>query len=62
MGLSLDVDTQRLDDWVREFARIRSNGVNAPLTIDRAQTADAVRGNVLRLYRDDDTRNCPAHS
>jgi hypothetical protein len=55
MGLWLDVDTQRIDDWVTQFARMKANGVNVPLTIDHAQTADAVRGNVFRLYRDNDT-------
>jgi hypothetical protein len=55
MGLWLDVDTQRLDEWSTQFTRMRASGVNVPLTIDHAQTAAAVRGNVIRFYRKDDT-------
>jgi hypothetical protein len=54
MGIWLDVDTKRIDDWVTQFSRMHANGVNVPLTIDHAQTADAVRGSITRLFRQGD--------
>ncbi len=47
----LDVDQSRMDRWVAAFGRMKSAGVPVKFTVDHRREAEAVRGEVVNLFR-----------
>jgi hypothetical protein len=56
-GWKLDVDENRLNTYVKNFAAMKSNGVPVKLTKDHKRTSDAVVGDAIELTREGDWLN-----
>lgn len=54
-GWKLNATRQRMDNWVANFKLMKSRGIDVPFVIDHREDAEALRGYVVDMYRQDDT-------
>jgi len=52
---SMDVTRDRMDRWIATFAAMRGNGVDVEVVVDHSMEAEAVRGYLVDMFREDDT-------
>lgn len=47
----LDVNTDRMDQWIGAFNRMQENGVDVEVVVDHRMDAEAVRGYLVAMFR-----------